>query len=57
MNFLNRETTYMGNVNINFTFWDPLLYFDPMQLFHNISIIKITNVHYQDNVAIQLLQR
>jgi len=23
---------------------DPLLYFDPQQVFHSISIIKITNV-------------
>lgn len=51
MNFLKGET-YMGNVKIKFIFWDPLLYFDPEQLFHNLSIIKITNVHYQDNVAI-----
>jgi len=35
---------------------DPLLYFHPKQLLHNILITKITNVHYHGNLYIQLLQ-
>jgi len=36
-------------------FLNPHVYFDPKHLLQKISIIKITNVNYQDKLGIQLL--
>jgi hypothetical protein len=41
-----------GNVKLGY-FLDLLLYSDPKQLFHNISITKKTSVHYQGNLEMQ----
>jgi hypothetical protein len=37
---LKGENFLLGKCKIRFIFLDPLLYFDPKHLFHNISVIK-----------------
>jgi len=32
-----------------------VLYFYSKQLFHNIAVMKITNMHYQGNLDIQIV--
>jgi hypothetical protein len=48
-NFLHRTCNYQVD------FSDPLLYFDPKQLFHYAYDIKITCINYQGNLDIQVL--
>jgi hypothetical protein len=50
----NKGENLQGEGKNEVTFLGPLLYFDPKQLFNNVSVTNITNVYYQGSLGMQI---
>ena len=49
------EKTSKRNGKVGFVFWIHFHILIPKILFHNVSVVKMTNVYYRGNLGIELL--